>query len=100
MPAGNYYREGFNLYLKMEKYMANHLLFLHDLRVPVTNNAAERKLRPIKRKQAQATTFRSFQSIELLCASLGMLELIKLEEGNLFSRVSEIFEKKKPVVTC
>ena len=100
VPAGNYYREGFNLYLKMEKYMANHLLFLHDLRVPATNNAAERKLRPIKRKQAQATTFRSFQSIESLCASLGMLELIKLEEGNLFSRVSEIFEKKKPVVTC
>ena len=99
-PASNYYREGFNLYLKMEKYMENHLLFLHDLRVPATNNAAERKLRPIKRKQAQATTFRSFQSIESLCASLGMLELIKWEEGNLFNRVSEIFEKKEPMVTC
>ena len=100
VPAGNYYREGFNLYLKMEKYMADHLLFLHDLRVPTTNNAAERKLRPIKRKQAQATTFRSFQSIESLCASLSMLELIKLEEGNLFSRVSELFEKKKPMTIC
>ena len=100
VPAGNYYREGFNLYLKMEKYMENHLLFLHDLRVPATNNAAERKLRPIKRKQAQATTFRSFQSIESLCAGLSMLELIKQEEGNLFDRVSEIFEKKEPMATC
>ncbi|MGE9860822.1 hypothetical protein ACQQ93_12885 [Lachnospiraceae bacterium SGI.256] len=40
----------------MEKYKANHLLFLHDARVPATNNEAERLLRNYKRKQAQAVT--------------------------------------------
>ena len=32
----------------------NHLLFLHDFRVPATNNEAERLLRNYKLKQAQA----------------------------------------------
>mgnify|MGYP000326175732 FL=1 len=41
--------------------MQNHLLFLHDSRIPATNNEAERLLRNYKRKQAQAVTFRSFE---------------------------------------
>ncbi len=36
----DYYREGYNLYLRMEKYKENHLLFLHDTRVPANNNYA------------------------------------------------------------
>ena len=62
VPANDYYRDGYNLFLRIEKYMQNHLLFLHDLRVPATNNEAERLLRNYKRKQAQAVTFRSFES--------------------------------------
>ena len=42
----------------MEKYMQNDLLFLHNSRVPATNNEAERLLRNYKRKQAQAVTVR------------------------------------------
>lgn len=49
IPASDYYKEGYNLYLRMEKYMSNHLLFLHDRRVPATNNEAERLLRKYKR---------------------------------------------------
>lgn len=30
IPPGNHYKEGYNLFLRMEKYMQNHLLFLHD----------------------------------------------------------------------
>ena len=54
IPPSKYYRDGYNLYLRMDKYMSNHLLFLHDLRVPATNNEAERLLRNFKRKQQQA----------------------------------------------
>ena len=53
-PPGKYYRDGFNLYRRMEEYKSNHLLFLHDMRVPSTNNLSERLLRAFKRKQAQA----------------------------------------------
>ena len=92
VPANNYYRDGYNLFLRMEKYMQNHLLFLHDSRIPATNNEAERLLRNYKRKQAQAVTFRSFESIDYLCQCMSMLVLMRLEEpANIFDRVSRIF---------
>lgn len=93
IPAGDYYKDGYNLYLRMEKYMRNHLLFLHDRRVPATNNEAERLLRKYKRKQQQAVSFRSFESIEHLCECMGMLVMMRQNgEENLFVRVSQIFE--------
>ena len=92
IPANDYYKDGYNLFLRMEKYMQNHLLFLHDFRVPATNNEAERLLRNYKRKQAQAVTFRSFESIENLCQCMSMLVLMRLEDpANIYDRVSRIF---------
>ena len=92
IPANDYYKDEYNLFLRMEKYMHNHLLFLHDIRVPATNNEAERLLRNYKRKQAQAVTFRSFESIDYLCQCMSMLVLMRLEEPtNIFDRVSRIF---------
>lgn len=80
VPANDYYRDGYNLFLRMEKYMQNNLMFLHDSRVPATNNEAERRLRSYKRKQAQAVTFRSFESIDYLCQCMSMFVLMRLEE--------------------
>lgn len=92
IPASAYYKEGYNLYLRMEEYMSNHLLFLHDHRVPATNNESERLLRRYKRKQQQAVSFRSFESIEYLCQCMSMLIQIRQnEESNLYNRVSRIF---------
>lgn len=93
IPASAYYKDGYNLYLRMEEYMSNHLLFLHDHRVPATNNESERLLRRYKRKQQQAVSFRSFESIEYLCQCMSMLIQIRQnEESNLYNRVSQIFE--------
>lgn len=92
IPANDYYKDGYNLYIRMEQYMANHLLFLHDHRVPTTNNEAERLLRSYKRKQQQAVTFRSVESTEQLCQCMSMLVMMRREENtNLFDRVSQIF---------
>jgi len=72
--------------------MQNNLMFLHDSRVPATNNEAERRLRSYKRKQAQAVTFRRFESIDYLCQCMSILILMWLEEPeNIFDRVSKIF---------
>lgn len=98
IPPGKYYRDGYNLYRRMDTFMENHLLFLHDARVPATNNEAERLLRNYKRKQAQAVSFRSESSIDDLCRSMSMLVLMRTnEEINLFDRVSDIFRYRKPV---
>ncbi len=92
IPPDKYYRDGYNLYLRMEEYMANHLLFLHDHRIPATNNEAERLLRAYKRKQQQAVSFRSFENIDYLCQCMSMLVMMRQkEEINIFDRVSQIF---------
>lgn len=92
IPPSEYYKDGYNLYLRMEKYMSNHLLFLHDHRVPTTNNEAERLLRGYKRKQVQAVSFRSQESIDYLCQCMSMLVMMRQkEETNIFDRVSKIF---------
>lgn len=91
-PASDYYRDGYNLYLRMDKQMRNHLLFLHDIRVPTSNNAAERNLRKYKRKQKQAVTFRSNQNHDELCKGMSMLVMMRQNEKNLFDRVSRILD--------
>lgn len=75
----------------MDEYMPEHLLFLHDRRVPDINNEAERLLRNYKRKQKQAVTFRSFENIDYLCQCMSMLVMLRQEENNLFDRISQIF---------
>ena len=74
-PPGKYYRDGYNLYKRMKKYKKDHLLFLHNKKVPATDNEAERLLRKYKRKQAQAMLFRSPSSIDHLWKCMSMLVL-------------------------
>ena len=82
-----YYHEGYNLYRRM-------LLFLHDMRVPTTNNTAERCLRDYKRKQTFAMTFRSLESIEELCHSKGVLLGVRKNNSNIYTAVMEIFNRR------
>lgn len=92
IPPNDYYRDGYNLYLRLDKYMSNHLLFLRDHRVPTTNNEAERLLRKYKRKQQQAMSFRSHDSIEALSECMSMLVWMRQrEEKNVFDTISQTF---------
>ena len=92
-PPGAYFKDGYNLYRRMEKYRDNHLLFLHDTKVPATNNEAERHLRNYKRKQAQAVSFRSNESVEAICKGMSCLVLMRQKDGdNLLHQVAEVFE--------
>ena len=76
----------------MKKDPDSYLLFLHDPEVPFDNNLSERLLRCYKRKQAQAVSFRSFESLEDLCDCMSMLFLMRKNgETNLFNRVSAMF---------
>jgi hypothetical protein len=94
-PPSDYYKDGYNLYLKMLKYKDEHLLFLHDHRVPWTNSLAERKIRLYKRKQHQVMSFRSFEGLEAFCNTLGVLETLRDHKKNMFDAVTEIFSRPK-----
>ena len=92
-PPGKYYREGFNLSIRLSAYKDSHLLFLHDRRVAPTNNLAERLLRVYKRKQQQVMTFRSSPCFTYLCQSLGVIASLRAQEQNLYQSVSSIFDR-------
>jgi len=92
-PPSKYYEDGMNLYERMEKYKSSHLLFLHDWRVPHTNNLSERLLRIFKRKQQQMMTFRSFENLEHFCNALGPIEMMRSAGKNLYEGAAEIFER-------
>jgi hypothetical protein len=92
-PPTKYYKDGFNLFKKMLNYRDNHLLFLHDIRVPPTNNLAERLLRVVKRKSAQVMAFRSFEGLDFLCQSLGTVATLRAQNQNLFEAVASIFDR-------
>ena len=94
-PPNEYYRDGYNLYRRMEEKSEEHLRFLHDLRVPPTNNTAERDLRDFKRKQTQVMSFRSFESLEAVCHSKSVLHLLRQKTENVYHAVVDIFNKEK-----
>ena len=91
-PPSNYYKDGYNLYKRMDEYKDSHLLFLHDFNVPATNNLSERKGRVFKRKQKQVMSFRSFDSLSYLCSSMSIIDLLLAQGSNLFKSVATILD--------
>jgi|GEM_PF-157945 len=93
-PPSKYNVDGFNLFKRLRKYKANHLLFLHDGSVPYSNSLAERMLRVCKRKQAQVMTFRSPDGFDYYCQSLGIVSSLREQSSNLYESVAEIFDRQ------
>ena len=94
-PPGDYYREGYNLYLRLVKYKESELRFLHDKIIPSNNSLAERLARIYKRKQKQAMVFRSDQNFECLCNSLSVINTFRQKEDiNIYEMVADIFSRK------
>jgi hypothetical protein len=95
-PPSKYYKDGYNLYKRMAKDIKSHLRFLHDKRVPADNNRSERLLRIFKRKQKQAISFRSFESLGYLCDSLGTIASLPAQGNGLLSGAAAIFDRASP----
>ena len=95
-PPSDYYRDGYNLYLRMVEYRHNHLLFLSNSLVDPDNNLCERKARVLKGKINQAISLRSFEQLAYFCECLSMLDHFRIENReNLYQSVKEIFNRKK-----
>lgn len=95
-PPGDYYREGYNLFLRLRKYKENELLFLHDKRVPANNSLCERLARVFKRKQKQAITLRSRENLGYICDGLSIVYLLRAKEKSVYQEISQIYERPKP----
>ena len=90
-PPSKYYRDGYNLYKRMEESPEDYVLFLRDPSVPPTNNLAERLARKFKRKGHQVMSFRSQAGVDRFCDGLSIMESIKAKGGNVFEEVSARF---------
>lgn len=95
-PPSDYYRDGYNLFLRMVKYKHNHLLFLSNPLVQPDNNLCERKARILKGKINQAISLRSFEQLTYFCECLSVLDhFVTNGSNNLYQSVKEIFKKPK-----
>ena len=96
-PPSEYYKDGYNLYLRMAEYRHNHLLFLSNPLVAPDNNLCERKARVLKGKMDQAISLRSLEHLADFCDCLSVLDHFATEDGaNLFQCVKGIFKRQKP----
>jgi hypothetical protein len=94
-PPSKYYPDGFNLYKRLVKYKVNHLLFLFRKDIDPTNNLSERLLRIFKRKQQQVMAFRSWDGLDFLCNSLGVVATLCHHDDDLYKSVSDIFDRRE-----
>ena len=76
---------------RLEKYMHNHLLFLHDFRVPFDDNMSERDLRKVKNRQKMAGGFRKDSGHEMYCAILTIIETLKRRNMGLVEHAKILF---------
>ena len=91
VPPTEYYRDGYNTFLRMYEDRESYILFLRNPAVPPTNNMAERSGRRYKRKNAQVMSFRSAKGAEYFCNGLSIRESIKAKEENLFNGLTDRF---------
>ena len=97
-PPSDYYRDGYNLYLRMVEYRHNHLLFLSNPLVDPDNNLCERKARILKGKINQAISLRSFEHLTYFCECLSVLDHFATNsEDNLYRSVKGVFKRPKPM---
>ncbi len=97
-PPSDYYRDGYNLYLRMVEYKHNHLLSLSNLLVDPDNNLCGRKARILKGKINRAISLRNFGHLTYFCECLSVLDHFATEDtDNLYQAVKEIFRRQRPV---
>jgi hypothetical protein len=95
-PPSRYYRDGYNLYLRLRDFKDSELRFLHALHVPPNNSLCERLARVFKRKQRQAIVFRSFESLGYTCEAIATVNNMRIAGKDVFAEASAIFERARP----
>lgn len=72
---------------RLEKYRANHLLFLYDFRIPYSNNRSEKDLRICKNRQKMAGGFRTAAGRQMYCNIMSLIETMKRRGINIFQGI-------------
>lgn len=76
---------------RLEKYMHNHLLFLHDFKVLFDDNMSERDLRKVKNRQKMVGEFRKDSGHDMYCSILTIIETLRRTDMGLIENVEVLF---------
>ncbi len=76
---------------RLAKYKGNHLLFLHDFRVPFDDNMSERDLRKAKNRQKMSGGFRKSSGHEMYCNILTVIETLKRRDMKIIENIRQLF---------
>lgn len=83
---------------RMQKYKANHLLFLHDFNVSFDNNMSERDLRKCKNRQKMSGGFRTQHGCSMYCGIMSVIETCKRKAVSIFDSLLNIFAQKPALI--
>ena len=82
---------------RLVKYKKNHLLFLHDFRIPFDDNMSERDLRKAKNRQKMAGGFRKDSGHKMYCGILTVIETLKRRKLSMIDNIKELFLGKPAI---
>lgn len=91
-------RTGHNLLLRLLNYRSDVLRFLHDWRVPFTNNLAERDLRMMKCKQKISGGFRTELGAKIFVRIRGFISTARKQGWNIFKSIQAVVEGNVPAI--
>jgi transposase len=86
----------FNLIKRMREHAEAVLRFVTDLRVPFTNNLAERAIRMPKVKQKISGCFRTLQGAQTFCTIRSYLDTMRKQGHNMFEVLRQTFIGRPP----
>lgn len=75
---------------RLEKYKTNYLLFLHDFKVPFSNNMSEKDLRICKNREKMAGGFRTEKGRQMYCDIISFIETVKRKKQNIFRSIKAL----------
>lgn len=86
-----------NLLERLLKYQDEVLAFAKYENVPFTNNLAERDIRNVKTKIKIATSFRTFNGLQVYSGIQGYISTLKKQQLHIFQNIKALFEGGKIV---
>jgi len=92
-------RPGHNLLLRLSNHREEVLHFLHDAKVPFTNNDAERDLRMVKCKQKISGGFRTSTGAEYFARIRGFISTLRKQELSIINSIEAAFSGTIPVLS-